>query len=107
MIVYGQISKPFRIPSPSISGSLTSPIPSPSVSASINKLNDSESAPAAFVAVTVNEVCVNDTVGVPEINPVAVFNVNPVGNVGAIEYVTIPPPEFTVWIEIGWLITPL
>ena len=81
----GKSSSVSGVPSPSSSVSALSPIPSPSVSASINKLNDSESDPAAFVAVTVNKVCANVTVGVPEIKPVAVFKDKPEGKAGVIE----------------------
>ena len=72
-------------PSPSTSGSVASPIPSPSKSASINKLNVAELFPAALVAVTVNGVVANSTVGVPEIMPVDVFNNSPFGKLGLIE----------------------
>ena len=103
----GSTSEPLEIPSPSISGSVAFPMPSPSVSASINNVKDSVSVPAALVAVTVYVVAANVPVGVPEINPVVVFKLNPAGKAGAMEYVTILPPVFIVAIEIAELITPL
>ena len=43
-------------------------------------------APPEFRAVIVQVVLIDRAVGVPEISPVAIFNVKPSGNAGVIEY---------------------
>ena len=49
-------------------------------------------APALSVTVMTKLFCAKDTLGVPEIKPVAVFNVNPAGSAGLIEYTKVPIP---------------
>jgi subtilase family serine protease len=46
--------------------------------------------PMLSVIVTVNTVCASVAVAVPDIRPVPVFNVNPVGRLGLIEKVSVP-----------------
>jgi hypothetical protein len=48
------------------------------------------------VTVTVNTVCGKVAVAVPDISPVAVLSVNPVGKLGLIEYVSVPYPPLPV-----------
>ena len=48
--------------------------------------------PPVLVPVTVYEFCGDIAVGVPEIEPVALSNANPFGNVGEIVHVSTVPP---------------
>jgi hypothetical protein len=52
--------------------------------------------PILSVTVTVNAVCARVTEAVPEIRPVPVFIVSPVGRLGLIEYVSVPYPPLPV-----------
>ena len=49
-------------------------------------------APVPSVTVMLKLFCAKDTLGVPEIKPVAVLNINPAGSAGLIEYVKVPIP---------------
>ena len=49
-------------------------------------------APELSLTVITKLFCAKDTLGVPEIKPVAVLSVNPVGSAGLTEYVKVPKP---------------
>ena len=49
-------------------------------------------APELSLTVITKLFCAKDTLGVPEIDPVAVLSVNPAGSAGLIEYAKVPIP---------------
>lgn len=68
----------------------------------------SVSLPAELVAVTTKFVCERVEVGVPEITPVSVEKLTPVGSVGEIDHDVAVPPEFDgVSLVIASLMMPV
>jgi hypothetical protein len=52
--------------------------------------------PAVFVAVTVSSVLESATLGVPDIRPLPVFKVTPVGSEGVMEKLETVPPVLVI-----------
>jgi hypothetical protein len=67
------------------------------------KVKFSVDVPATFVAVIVYEVVGDATIGVPEIVPVVGSIERPLGSVGDIEYVAVPPVFVSVTAVNGWV----
>ena len=77
------------------------PLDEPDKGSDTTNVNDAVDVPEfPSVAVTVNVVDVNKTVGVPDICPVEVSKVNPVGRAGDIEYsIGDVPPDAVIGVN--------